>query len=149
MQQRRSDSARQRRIALDKSDHQLINQSLTDFLCENSWGYYYAKRATAQRNQVKRVLRMYLWWSSCTLYLLARQTRVTIYKRLRSLLLCLCDVFRALINSLVCWFCTSALGLVLLQIVIINSSFFLFFSLILSLFFLFFLLLFLQCPSSG
>ena len=24
--------------------------------------------------------------------------------RLRSLLFCLCDVFRALINSLVCWF---------------------------------------------
>ena len=26
------------------------------------------------------------------------------HRRLRSLLLCLCDVFRALINSLVCWF---------------------------------------------
>ena len=39
--------------------------------------------------------------------------------RLRSLLLCLCDVFRALINSLVCWFCTSALrGLVLFQFVL-------------------------------
>ena len=37
-------------------------------------------------------------------------------RRLRSLLLYLCDVFRALINSLVCWFCTSALGLVLFQI---------------------------------
>ena len=35
----------------------------------------------------------------------------------RSLLLCLCDVFRALINSLVCWFCTSALGLILFQTV--------------------------------
>ena len=34
---------------------------------------------------------------------------------LRSLL-CLCDVFWALINSLVCSFCTSAAGLVLLQI---------------------------------
>ena len=31
--------------------------------------------------------------------------------------LCLCDVFRWLINSLVCCFCTSALGLVLFQIV--------------------------------
>ena len=31
--------------------------------------------------------------------------------QLRSkLLLCLCDVLRALINSLVCWFCTSVLG---------------------------------------
>ena len=38
-------------------------------------------------------------------------------RRLKSLLLCLCDVFRALINSLVCWFCTSALGLFLFQIV--------------------------------
>ena len=37
-------------------------------------------------------------------------------RQLRSLLLCLCDVFRALINSLVCWFCRSALGLVLFQI---------------------------------
>ena len=36
-------------------------------------------------------------------------------RRIRSLLLCLCDVFQALINSLVCWFCTSALGLVLFQ----------------------------------
>ena len=37
-------------------------------------------------------------------------------RRLRSLLLYLCYVFRALINPLVCWFCTSAMGLVLLQI---------------------------------
>ena len=35
-------------------------------------------------------------------------------RRLRSLLLC-CDVVRALINSRVGWFCTSALGLVLFQ----------------------------------
>ena len=35
---------------------------------------------------------------------------------LKSLLLCLCDVFPALINSLVCSFCTSALGLVMFQI---------------------------------
>ena len=40
------------------------------------------------------------------------------YRRwLRSLLLCLCDVFRALMNSLVCWFYTDALGLVLFQII--------------------------------
>ena len=103
---------------------------------------------------------MYLWWSLCTLYLLACQVRVTAdrslkkkkkkidvplvefmyhvftrmpgesYRRrlrsllwclcddfralinslvrwLRSLLWCLCDDFRVLINSLVCWFCTS------------------------------------------
>jgi len=36
--------------------------------------------------------------------------------RIRSLLLCLCEVFRALINSLVRWFHTGALGHVLLQI---------------------------------
>ena len=35
------------------------------------------------------------------------------HRRLRSLSLSLCDVFRVLINSLVCRFCTSALGLVL------------------------------------
>ena len=37
-------------------------------------------------------------------------------RRLGSSLLYLCNVFRALINSIVCWFCTSALGLVLFQI---------------------------------
>ena len=40
--------------------------------------------------------RMYLWWSSCTLYLHACQVW------LGSLLLCLCDVFWVLNNSLVC-----------------------------------------------
>ena len=37
-------------------------------------------------------------------------------RRLGSLLLYLCYVFLALINSLVCWICTSALGLVLFRI---------------------------------
>ena len=37
-------------------------------------------------------------------------------RRLGSFFLYLCCVFRALINSLVCWFCTSALGFVLFQI---------------------------------
>ena len=37
-------------------------------------------------------------------------------RRLRSLLSYLCHVIRALINSLVSWFCTSAVGLVLFQI---------------------------------
>ena len=36
---------------------------------------------------------------------------------LRSLLLCLCDDFQALINSLVCWLCRGALGLFLFQTV--------------------------------
>ena len=46
-------------------------------------------------------------------------------RRLRSLLLYWRYVFRALINSLVCWFCTSALGLVLFQIcsLCVDSSF--------------------------
>ena len=39
-------------------------------------------------------------------------------RRLRSLLLYLCYVFRALINSLVRWFCTSARSLVLFQMCI-------------------------------
>ena len=42
-------------------------------------------------------------------------------RRLRSFL-CLCDVFRALINSLVCWFCTGALGLVLFPIGVSKCS---------------------------
>ena len=37
-------------------------------------------------------------------------------RRLESLLLCLIDVFWALINSLVCWFCTRAVGIVQFQI---------------------------------
>ena len=50
---------------------------------------------------------MYLWWSLCTLYLLACQVRVTIGDSG----LCCCaivmsKIFWALINSFVCWFCT-------------------------------------------
>ena len=71
---------------------------------------------------------MYLWWSLCTLHLLGctsggvyvpciywdvplvefmylaftRMSGESYRRRLRSLLLCLRDVFRALINSLVC-----------------------------------------------
>ena len=39
------------------------------------------------------------------------------HRWLRSLLLCLCDVFQVLINSLVCWVYMSTLGLILFQIV--------------------------------
>ena len=42
-------------------------------------------------------------------------------RRLRSLLLFLSYVFRALINSLLCWFCTSAVGLVLFQISVLKT----------------------------
>ena len=56
------------------------------------------------------------------LYLVfTRMPGETYRNRFRSLLLCLCDVFRTLINSLVCWFCLGALGLVLFQIVIKNK----------------------------
>ena len=52
-------------------------------------------------NQTHTERRMYLWWSLCTLYLHACQA--SYHRRLRSLLLCLCYIFWALINSLVCW----------------------------------------------
>ena len=42
--------------------------------------------------------------------------QVSYRRRLRSLLLCLSDLFQALINSLICWLCTGALGLILFQI---------------------------------
>ena len=61
-------------------------------------------------------LRMYLQWSSCTLHLLTHQVRATV----GNWSLCSCvfvwwSQFRALINSLDCWFCTGALRLVLFQ----------------------------------
>ena len=61
-------------------------------------------------------LRLYLWWSLYILYSFTRISHESDSRRLGSLS-CLCDVFRVLINSLiVCYFCTSALGLVLFQI---------------------------------
>ena len=45
-----------------------------------------------------RVLRMYLRWSLCPLCLLAD----SYCQRLQSSLLCLCDIFQALINSIHC-----------------------------------------------
>ena len=48
-------------------------------------------------------------------------------RQLGSLSLCLCDVSGVLINSLVCLFCTSNLGLILFQIselkVLLNDAF--------------------------
>ena len=95
--------------------------------------------------QTQHKLRNILCWSLCPLCLLACQMRVTCHtnttqapqhpqvefmyiaftcmpgesycRRLRSLFLCLCDVFWVLINSLACWLCTGALGFVLFQIV--------------------------------
>ena len=60
----------------------------------------------------QRILRMYLWWSLCTFHLLASQLRVTVSDS-RLLLLCLCDDFRALINSLVCWYSDTAFSVVI------------------------------------
>ena len=65
---------------------------------------------------------MYLWRSLCTsggVYVPYIYTHggENCRRRLGSLLLRLCDVFRALINSLVCCFCTDAVDLVLLQVV--------------------------------
>ena len=62
--------------------------------------------------------KMYLWWSLCALYLHACQVRYC--RWLRFLLLYLC-VFQALINSIVCWFCTSTLGPVLFQIFYVGA----------------------------
>ena len=79
-------------------------------------------------------LRMYFWWSLCTLYLHRGTSTENVLlvefmylvftcmpgesycRQLRSLLLYLCYVFQSLINSLVRWFCTSAVGLVLFPI---------------------------------
>ena len=66
------------------------------------------------------VLRMYLWWRLCPLYLGCTSVGLyvsCIYSHASwvtvgdsRLCWCLCDVSRALINSLVCWFCQLYLG---------------------------------------
>ena len=53
----------------------------------------------------RRYMRTYLWWSLSTFVVIHVPGKI--YRRqLRSLLLCLCDDFWALVNSLVCRFCT-------------------------------------------
>ena len=47
--------------------------------------------------------RIYLWLGFMYFYLLARQVEISLWC-LRSLLLCLFNLFRALIKSFVCWF---------------------------------------------
>ena len=64
---------------------------------------------------------MYLWWrySNGKLGHLVVSSAACVVRVIfgdSGLFLYLCYVFRALINSPVCWFCTSALGLVLIQI---------------------------------
>ena len=55
--------------------------------------------------QPQGLLRMYLWWGLRTFYLLACQ--LSYRRQLRSLLLVLCDLSRAQINSLVWGFATT------------------------------------------
>ena len=74
--------------------------------------YLVYSRCTSLGVHVPCILRMYLWRSLCMLYLLACQMPSQVF-----VVVIMCDVFRALINSLVCWFCTGALGLVLFQMV--------------------------------
>ena len=59
------------------------------------------------------------------MYVFTRMPGESYRRRLGSLLLCLCDVSRALvlINSLMCWFCTSVLGLVLFEILAFESEY--------------------------
>ena len=92
---------------------------------KSAWYYYHTQRdyrsfLSAQRNEIdhparrrKRLVQVSVLrarcgkhcrlWNMCLVYLLACQVRVN-YRPLRSLLLCFCDVFRALMNSLVRWF---------------------------------------------
>ena len=71
-----------------------------------------------QRYILWYILRMYLWWSLCTLHLHACQVRVC--RRLRFLLLYLRYLFRALISSLV-WLRSLLLYLSYLFRALINS----------------------------
>ena len=61
--------------------------------------------------------KMYLWWTLCTLYFTG-MPGANDRRGLRSLLLCLRDVFRAPLNSLISRYCAGGLGLVLVQVVI-------------------------------
>ena len=78
------------------------------------------RRNTGYTNFTKGVLRGCIVagvYIGLTLHLLACQVRETVGDSIRSLLLCMCDVFRALINCLVSRFCgTGALGLDLVQL---------------------------------
>ena len=61
--------------------------------------------------------RRVLWlWKNTTTKDLSRLPGESCHRQLRSLLLCSCDIFWVLINSLVCWLCRSYLGLILFQI---------------------------------
>ena len=66
--------------------------------CETERG---PERSCRINTQGFSILKMYLWWSLCT-----RMPGESYRRRLGSLLLYLCYVLRALINSLVCWLFT-------------------------------------------
>ena len=55
------------------------------------------------------------------MYLLTYQVRVIIGV---FLVVFICDIFKSLINSLVCWFCTDALGLFPFQILLLTIKLF-------------------------
>ena len=74
------------------------------------------KHVNSTRSTSTNDQRMYFWWSVCTLYLHASDVWVTVGDS------GFCCYVWVLINSLVCWFCTSALGFILLQIVIMTES---------------------------
>ena len=75
--------------------------------------YMNSTRGTASNSDPPTPMR--LWWSLCTLCLLACQVRVPVGDS--GLCCCLFDIFQGLINSLVGCFCTGALGFVLFHIV--------------------------------
>ena len=54
-------------------------------------------------------LSIYVPLVECMYLVFTRMPGESYRRRLRCLLFCLCDVFRALINSLVCWFCVCEL----------------------------------------
>ena len=93
--------------SLDLADHSFIVRATVGSVCtkglylEISWTMLWLDRPSRLR-------------SLSTLYL--HTCQVSYHRQLRSLFLYLCYVIRVLVNSLVCWFCISALGLILFQI---------------------------------
>ena len=77
------------------------------------WGYTLLqniKGCVWESRNCHQIVKMYPRWSLCNLYLL-HMPHESYSRQLGSLLLCLCDVLRLLINSLVYWFCENVLWL--------------------------------------
>ena len=105
-------------------------------LCISIKNYFTCQCETEGRNCYGfQILHFYWSFSSDTMavkgliWIYTRVPGESYRRRFGSLLLYLCYVFRALINSLACWLCTSALGLVLFQICFEIPSVFTFFCL--------------------